>query len=94
MLHVGNPGPERAALLEKLRRKMLASISDDVVENAVSKSELLALLAYTTGQCIAFQDQTKWNSDEVLTFVTLNITSGNKAAIEDLAKAPANTRLI
>lgn len=52
----------------------------------LSQTEVLALLAYMTGQCIAFQDQSKMTSEIAMGIIAANLELGNTHAVEAFVK--------
>jgi hypothetical protein len=55
----------------------------------IDQQGILAILAYTTGQTIAYCDQRKLTPEQAMDIVARNIELGNAAAIEQTFANPA-----
>lgn len=55
---------------------------------ALTGPEILAVLAYSVGQCIAVQDQRTMTSEQAIELVQRNIAAGNLDTIAQLLQAP------
>jgi hypothetical protein len=51
---------------------------------ALDPIELCAVVAYTLGQLVALQDQTRFTAEQVMAVVSSNIEAGNADVIADL----------
>ena len=77
------PSAQHAAL----RLKVLNLLQQEARD--IDAIEVVAILSYTLGQLIAFLDQRKITSDQVMDMVGANIEEGNAQAI---AEGIVNTR--
>lgn len=75
-----------------VRQRLMASIKAELDAGEVTSMELLAVLAHTTGACIAMQDQRKVTPAAALELVAKNIEGGNREAMAEVlsASGPAN----
>lgn len=74
----------------RARAKLLAVLSE--VGKDVTDTELLALLSYTVGQCLALQDQRSLTPEQGLDLINQNIQQGNLDAVSNLLTgAPAGS---
>lgn len=48
--------------------------------------DYMCVVAQLLGQLIAYQDQTKYTTDAIMSMVELNIQSGNKQAVDEFIK--------
>jgi hypothetical protein len=71
----------RNDLHQKLRDDVLKVIAP--YKESLTAMEILALLSYTVGQAIAFQDQTKYSAYQCMDVVSKNIEKGNYDAINN-----------
>lgn len=71
-----NPSPAAVAA----REAVLDAIKP--FQDALSGQEMLAIMAYTLGQLLAFQDQRTMTPDMGLEIIGKNIEKGNADAIE------------
>ena len=64
------------------RNEMLVLL--DKYTGELPQERMLAVAAYTVGQIIAMQDQTKHSSSNVMNMVVANIMAGNRDAIDHI----------
>lgn len=79
---------QRLANVEKVRERMLTAMRKELKRNDTLAEDVLMVLAYTVGQCIAMQDQTKMTPDQAMDFVALNMQQGNMDAITQMMEMP------
>ena len=79
--------PETEAKLSEAKNRLTAAMRAECDRYDLKMDELLALLAYLTGACIAWQDQRKMTPAAALACVTENIQRGNAEAVANLLRA-------
>lgn len=72
---------EQIEHLTNMRMKILAVIREECKVLEVADHHVLSMLAYTLGQTIAFQDQTRFTAETIMALVDANIEAGNRDAI-------------
>lgn len=73
--------------MEKAKRAMLSEAQRLCEEYGLRPDQILALMAYTTGAAIAYQDQRTMTHEMVWDLVLTNIRVGNEAAVAQLSSA-------
>lgn len=68
----------------KIRDELIASMRKHMGD--MPAEEILAIVSYTVGQLLAFQDQRKITPDMAMQIVSSNIEAGNRDAIEQIFK--------
>lgn len=74
----------------RMRNLVLALIQKEATD--MPAEEILALLSYTVGQLIAFQDQRRFTPDMAMAIVQANIEAGNRQAMEGVLQADTTKR--
>lgn len=70
------------------RKALLATLKEHA--SNLSAQEVLALLAYMTGQAIAAQDATKMTPEMAIELIQINIEDGNLSMLENLMNSKGN----
>lgn len=78
---------ERLRNCAKVQKRLLRSMITEMRKGDITAMDLLGVLAYTTGACIAQQDHRKVTPMEAMNHVTVNIQAGNQAAVEEVLGA-------
>jgi hypothetical protein len=73
--------PEQLKRYTAVRGRILEAMQLELKKGEVSALELLAILAHTTGACIAYQDQRKVTRESALDLVAKNLEAGNTDAM-------------
>lgn len=79
--------PEHEARLKAVRNRLMDAVKRELSNGDVSSMELLAIIAHTTGACIALQDQRKVTPSLALEVVSKNIEAGNQEAMSEMLSA-------
>ena len=81
--------PTRAQVrrAEKVKKRLMDAVGAELARGDVSAPELLALLAHTTGACIAYQDQRAMTAEQAMELVFRNIEAGNAEALAEVMSA-------
>lgn len=72
--------PEQLKRFTAVRGRMIDAMQLELKNGDVSALELLAILAHTTGVCIAYQDQRTTTPATAMDVVVKNLEIGNRAA--------------
>lgn len=75
-----------ASQLIAARNKMLLAAKAEI-DAGMSAADVLALLAHTTGACIAWQDQRSMTPEAAMKLVSDNIQAGNLEAMAEVMSA-------
>ncbi len=70
--------------IEAARNRILEAANKEIKKGEMTSMEILAVMAYSTGSCIALQDQRKVTPELALEIVAKNIEAGNRVAIQEL----------
>ena len=68
---------KRIQRLNAVKIKVIQAARAELDKGDISAMEVLAVLAYCVGQCIALQDMTKVTSEMAMELVAQNIEAGN-----------------
>lgn len=71
-----------------VRARMKILDATRTVAGDLSSEELLAVLSYTVGQCLALQDQRSMTPEQGIALIQHNIQQGNLDAIQNIMSAP------
>jgi len=81
---MGTVDKDRLEILSAIKSKLMASIQKEIAGGNVSALELLAILSYAIGECVALQDKNKITVKMAMEVVIKNIEIGNQAAVSGL----------
>ncbi len=70
--------------ITKIRNRMMTALQDELKSGDITALELLAVMAYTTGACVAMQDKAEVSIELAHQIITHNIESGNLQCIKEL----------
>ena len=73
--------------LKRVRDRIMNAVLAELDRGDVQSDELLAIMAHTTGACLAFQDQRKMTPQQGLKLIGDNIEAGNREAIAETLSA-------
>lgn len=76
--------PERRERLEAVQARIMGAVRDELVNGECTPAELLAVMAYSTGGCMAFQDQRKMTAEQAMALIQKNMEAGNKSAVQQI----------
>lgn len=79
--------PEQLKRFLAVRGRMVDAMQLELKNGDVSALELLAILAHTTGACVAYQDQRKVTREIAMDVVIKNFEAGNMDAMSTLLSA-------
>lgn len=81
---MGLVSKKRLEELSTIKSKLMVSITKEIEEGNITAVELLAILSYAVGQCVALLDKEKFTKDRAMDVVANNIEIGNQAVVNDL----------
>ena len=82
-----NPTRAEEKRLLRFKHRIMEAVRIELERGDVSGPDLLAILAHSTGACIAYQDQQTMTPDQAMDLVLKNIQAGNFEALSEVLKA-------
>lgn len=70
-----------------VRARLMAAVQCELAKGEITSMEMLAVLAHTTGACIALQDQRRVTPELAMDVVAKNIEAGNRDAMAEVSSA-------
>ncbi|MEL6959822.1 MAG: hypothetical protein AAGL89_12810 [Pseudomonadota bacterium] len=70
--------------IAKAKKRLLGAVQSELMRQDITALELLAVIAHTTGACIAYQDRNTVKDDQALELVWENIRQGNAEALAEV----------
>lgn len=86
MAHIKTEQPSTRA--QAIRKEVLDLLIKRSAEKDIPPQQILAILAYTVGQCILMLDQTKFTPEMAMEIVNRNILKGNTDALKQAMDQP------
>lgn len=74
---------DRTQRLNEIKGRLMDAVNDELKAGEASTMEVLAVLAYSVGQCIALQDMTKVTPQIAMDMVLRNIAAGNMDIVKN-----------
>lgn len=77
----------REGRIKVVRNRIMTSVKAELSRGDIPAMDLLAVLAHTTGACIAMQDQRVVTPEMALDLVRKNLEAGNREAMTEVLSA-------
>lgn len=77
---------KRIERLEAVKNRIMNAIQDELKDGEISTEELLSLMAFCTGSCIALQDMATMTPARAMDIVNKNLTAGNLSILKNFPR--------
>ena len=79
--------PATEKRLKQVRNRLMKAVRTELQRGEISSTELLAVMAHTTGGCVAMQDQRTMTPEMAMQIVSKNLEAGNREAMAETLSA-------
>ena len=78
--------------LAEVKNRLMGAMRDELTKGDITKEELLAIMGFATGACLAMQNQNTMTPAQGLSLIGQNIEAGNMTVLRELLAAGDNGR--